>query len=70
MTLDALNENTGDEPEFSLENIEDDCLLEGCLEHNCFLDKGLKYEDDAVSSDDGDVDPAAYKEMYGSNRVI
>lgn len=52
--LEELDATTGDEPEFSLENREDDCLPDEEFE-----------EDDLAANNDGDVDLGAYQEMYG-----
>ena len=54
--LEELVTSTGYEPEFSLENLEDD-LPEDEVED----------DDDNPAAIDGDVDPDAYYNMYGSH---
>ena len=52
---EELDTNTGDELEFSLENLEDDIPAE---------DDNSIEEDDPAASDHGDVDPDDYYDMY------
>lgn len=54
VALEAPTDTTGNEPEFSLENTEDECLHE---------DDPVS-DDDAEESGDGDVDPISFSEMY------
>ena len=61
MFPDAINfeepdKNTGDEPEFTLENLEDDLIPEEVWDDNDLL---------VATGDDGNVDLDAYREMYG-----
>ena len=53
--LQELIKNTGDELEYSLENLEDGCLQ---------ADKDYS-DDDDLATGGGDVELSAYQEMYG-----
>ena len=53
--LEELDKNTGDEPEYSLENLEDE-----------YLQPDEEYSnDDDLAAGGGDVELSAYREMYG-----
>ena len=56
MNFEEPDRNTGDEPEFTLENIKDDLIPEEVWDDDDLL---------VVAGDDGYVDLDAYQEMYG-----
>ena len=56
MNFEEPDKNTGDEPEFTLENLKDYLIPEEVWDDNDLL---------VATGDDGDVDLDAYQEMYG-----
>lgn len=52
--LEELVTNTGNEPEYSLENLEDECLRDD-----------EEHSDDDLATGGGDVELGVYQEMYG-----